>query len=95
MGKHQGEEEAEIKPLGDEAESDAGHRAKREVQQAKNPDLKDLCCALPVLSFERICHAVTLFSHRAACTAESKRRSQSCTNSNGHGNNTNAHTGLE
>ena len=28
MGKHQ-EEEAEIKPLGDEAESDAGHRAKK------------------------------------------------------------------
>ena len=34
MGKHQ-EEEAEIKPLGDEAESDTGHTAEKEIQQVK------------------------------------------------------------
>lgn len=39
-----------IKPFSDEAKSSAGHKAKKERQQAKNPDLKDSCCALPVLS---------------------------------------------
>lgn len=34
MGKRQ-EEETEIKPYSDEAESSTGHRAKKEIQQAK------------------------------------------------------------
>lgn len=34
MGKHQ-ETEREIKTLSDEAESNAGHRAKKEIQQGK------------------------------------------------------------
>lgn len=35
MGRHQ-EEETEIKPFSDEPESNAGHRAKKKTQQAKN-----------------------------------------------------------
>lgn len=34
MGKHQ-EEGAEIKPFSDEAESNTGHRAKKEIRRVK------------------------------------------------------------
>lgn len=44
------EKKKAIKPFSDEAKSSAGHKAKKERQQAKNPDLKDSCRALPVLS---------------------------------------------
>lgn len=49
MGKHRGEE-TEIRAFSEEAESSTGHMSQERNTTSENPDLKDSCRALPVLS---------------------------------------------
>lgn len=76
--------------LAGSAERGTGRRNKR--RYCKGKSRHERCMSRPPCAvFRRRCHALTLFSQRATCTAESKEPSPSCTNSDGHSD-TNTHT---